>query len=76
MAVEVLQIQQAGGKKEMKVIWGREQQPNLSLNKDFDFGTWKECCSLSERRCYTWAWLKLKHFPKRREGEDGNIYSQ
>lgn len=52
MAVEVFQILQAGG---VKVRWGREQRPNLSLNKDFDFETWKESCSLSEKRCYTWA---------------------
>lgn len=26
----------------MKVRWGREQRPNISLNKDFDFDTWEK----------------------------------
>lgn len=45
----------------MKVRWGREQRPNISLNKDFDFDTWGKKSSLSERRCYTWAWLKQRN---------------
>lgn len=31
-----------GEKKDMKVRWGRMQWPNMSLNKDFDFETWKD----------------------------------
>lgn len=38
-----------GGKKEMKVRWGREQRPNMSLNKDFDFDTWEKNAALCLR---------------------------